>query len=85
MKRIPGSTFNEQSIYASLELSKNSWLLAIQLPGRLPRRSWTALTAGVKAMSLINGVMRFSPLRRNRPGPGPRPDNGSGGAESEDG
>ena len=25
---------NEQSIYAALELSKNSWLLAIQVPGR---------------------------------------------------
>ncbi len=34
MTRIPVSTFNERSIYASLELSKNSWLLAIQLPGR---------------------------------------------------
>jgi hypothetical protein len=28
------STSNEQSIYAALELSKNSWLLAIQVPGR---------------------------------------------------
>ncbi len=28
------STSSEHSIYASLELSKNSWLLAIQLPGR---------------------------------------------------
>ncbi len=34
MTRIPVSTFNEQSIYAALELSKNSWLLAIQVPGR---------------------------------------------------
>ena len=25
---------HEQSIYAALELSKNSWLLAIQVPGR---------------------------------------------------
>ena len=28
------ATSNEQSIYAALELSKNSWLLAIQVPGR---------------------------------------------------
>ncbi len=34
MTRIPVSTSSEQSIYASLELSKNSWLLAIQVPGR---------------------------------------------------
>ncbi len=34
MTRIPVSTSNEQSIYAALELSKNSWLLAIQVPGR---------------------------------------------------
>jgi transposase len=33
MTQIPVSTSSEQSIYASLELSKNSWLLAIQLPG----------------------------------------------------
>ncbi len=34
MARFPVSTSNEQSIYAALELSKNSWLLAIQVPGR---------------------------------------------------
>ena len=34
MTQIPVSTSSEQSIYASLELSKNSWLLAIRLPGR---------------------------------------------------
>ena len=34
MTQIPVSTSHEQSIYAALELSKNSWLLAIQLPGR---------------------------------------------------
>jgi transposase len=34
MTRIPVSTSNEQSIYAALELSKNSWLLAIQFPDR---------------------------------------------------
>ena len=34
MTRISASPSNEQSIYASLELSKNSWLLAIQVPGR---------------------------------------------------
>ena len=28
------ATSNEQSIYAALELSKNCWLLAIQIPGR---------------------------------------------------
>ena len=28
------ATSNEQSICAALELSKNSWLLAIQVPGR---------------------------------------------------
>ena len=34
MTQFPVSTSNEQSIYAALELSKNSWLLAIQIPGR---------------------------------------------------
>ncbi len=34
MARFPISTSNEQSIYAALELSKNSWLLAIQVPRR---------------------------------------------------
>jgi transposase len=34
MTRIPVSTSNEQSVYAALELSKNSWLLAIQFPDR---------------------------------------------------
>ncbi len=34
MTQFPVSTSNEQSIYAALELSKNSWLLAIQFPDR---------------------------------------------------
>ncbi len=34
MTQFPVSTSNEQSIYAALELSKNSWLLATQVPGR---------------------------------------------------
>ncbi len=34
MTQFPISTSNEQSIYAALELSKNSWLLAIHFPGR---------------------------------------------------
>ena len=34
MARFPVSTSNEHAIYAALELSKNSWLLAIQAPGR---------------------------------------------------
>ncbi len=34
MTQFPVSTSNEQSIYGTLELSKNSWLLAIQVPGR---------------------------------------------------
>ncbi len=34
MAQFPVSTSNEQSIDAALELSKNSWLLAIQVPGR---------------------------------------------------
>jgi transposase len=34
MTVISATTSNEQSIYAALELSKNSWLLAIQVPGR---------------------------------------------------
>ncbi len=34
MTRFPASTSNEQTIHAALELSKNSWLLAIQIPGR---------------------------------------------------
>ncbi len=31
MTQIPVSTSNEQSIHAALEVSKNSWLLAIQV------------------------------------------------------
>ena len=34
MTRFPVSTSSEQSIYAALELSMNSWLLAIQVPDR---------------------------------------------------
>ncbi len=34
MTRFPASTSNEQTIHAALELSKNSWLLALQVPGR---------------------------------------------------
>ena len=34
MTQFPVSTSSEPSIYAALELSKNSWLLAIQVPGR---------------------------------------------------
>ncbi len=34
MTQFPVTTSSEQSIYAALELSKNSWLLAIQFPGR---------------------------------------------------
>jgi len=34
MARFPASTSNEHAIHAALELSKNSWLLAIQVPGR---------------------------------------------------
>ena len=34
MTRISAAITNDHSIYAALELSKNSWLLAIQVPGR---------------------------------------------------
>ena len=34
MTQFPVPTSHEQSIYAALELSKNSWLLAIQAPDR---------------------------------------------------
>ena len=34
MTAISVTTSNEHSIFAALELSKNSWLLAIQVPGR---------------------------------------------------
>ncbi len=34
MTQFPLSTSNEQTIHAALELSKNSWLLALQVPGR---------------------------------------------------
>ena len=40
MTQFPVSTSNEQSIYAALELSKNSWLLAIQVSGRDNRHAW---------------------------------------------
>ncbi len=34
MTQFPISNSSEHSIYATLELSKNSWLLTIQFPGR---------------------------------------------------
>ncbi len=34
MTRFPLSTSDEQTIHAAVELSKNGWLLAIQVPGR---------------------------------------------------
>ena len=34
MTTSPTATSREQTLYAALELSKNSWLLAIQVPGR---------------------------------------------------
>ncbi len=34
MTTSPTATSGEQTLYAALELSKNSWLLAIQVPGR---------------------------------------------------
>jgi transposase len=34
MTRFPAATSGTQSLYAALELSKNSWLLAIQFPDR---------------------------------------------------
>ena len=34
MSPFSTATPSEQTLYAALELSKNSWLLAIQLPGR---------------------------------------------------
>ena len=34
MTTSPTATTDEQTIYAALELSKNSWLLAVQVPGR---------------------------------------------------
>ena len=34
MTRLTAATSGEQTLYAALELSKNSWLLAIQLPDR---------------------------------------------------
>ncbi len=34
MTQFSLSTSDEQTIHAALELSKNSWLLAIQAPGR---------------------------------------------------
>ena len=34
MTQFPVSTCNEQTLHAALELSKNRWLLAIQVPGR---------------------------------------------------
>ena len=33
MTGISAAISNQRSIYAALELSKNSWLLAIQVPG----------------------------------------------------
>ena len=48
MTEFAVSTSNEQSIFAALELSKNSWLLAIRvLHGR---------TDTVKASMLVSGT-----------------------------
>ncbi len=40
MAEFPVLTSSEQSIHAALELSKNRWLLAIQVPGRDNRHAW---------------------------------------------
>ena len=40
MTQIPVSTSDEQTIHAALELSKNSWLLAIQVPGVVSQGWW---------------------------------------------
>ena len=34
MTRSPSATSGKETLYAALELSKNSWLLAIRLPDR---------------------------------------------------
>ena len=34
MTQFPVSTSDEPTLHAALELSKNSWRLAIQVPGR---------------------------------------------------
>ncbi len=34
MTTFPTATSGDQTLYCALELSKNSWLLAIQFPGR---------------------------------------------------
>ena len=35
MTRFPAATCGEHTFYAALELSKKSWLLAIQFPGSM--------------------------------------------------
>ncbi len=34
MTQLPAATSSEQTLHAALELSKNSWLLAIHFPDR---------------------------------------------------
>ena len=48
MAQFPVSTSNEHAIYAALELSKNSWLLAIQAPGRAIRACIRSRAATLK-------------------------------------
>ena len=76
MTQFPLSTSNEPTIYAALELSKNSWLLALQSPGRdnpslHPIKGGTSGPAGRMAarQTWSRGIGRVPLLARMRPSP----------------
>ena len=47
------TTSGEQTLYAALELSKNSWLLAIQLPDRDNPRLHVFLTGHAEPLDVL--------------------------------
>ncbi len=65
MTQLPVSSSSEQSIFAALELSKNSWLLAIQLPERdnpsLHRIKGLQFGQGIRGINVISGSKNLKP------------------------
>ena len=72
MTQFPAATSSEQTLHAALELSKNSWLLAIQFPDRdnpslYPIRGGNAEGLMAKRVSPVVAEA-FSLLQNNCPG-----------------
>ncbi len=71
MARFPVSSSSERSIYTALELSRNSWLLAIQVPGwdnprRYPIRGGNAEGLMAKLDAARERVAQVTGVRRRR-------------------